>query len=324
MPRADELFGGTEVVAQGDIFIADIDNNETEELLFAWNEGSGSYLNVLIVRGATDQWVIAESTPLDDELSGARRYYGPAGKELIARVCGKTIINLLGGNEPGYYPHALIWEGNTVRRVCSAPWLNRQRAAAAELVKRDRLDDARVLLDGVQQGCEKESPAEVRAIRNEVAQIAATTAAASAATYDFSWLISEIKVNQNEQVVHDSRFRPMLVRIVPDARLEHASLRGALTLSVSLPGEVKVIEDRYVLIEGCEPHNCGNSGFVWIDTVAKQGVAMTNGVLASKTTAASQIPPLFWVHTRSTDASWRDGEIAFIDAAGNRTTVKAP
>ena len=116
----------------------------------------------------------------------------------------------------------------------------------------------------------------------------------------------------------------MLVRIVPDARLEHISLRGALKTSVWLPGELKVIDDRYVMIGGCEPHNCGNRGFVWIDSVAKQGIAMTAGVLASKTTSASEIPPLFWEHTNDASDPWHDGTIEFIDAAGRRTKVAVP
>jgi hypothetical protein len=243
--------------------------------------------------------------------------------QLIARLCGKTIINLTGGLEPNYYPESWIWEGSKARPVCSAPWLTRHRAAAADLVKADMLDEARVLLNGVQQGCEKESPAEVRAIKEDLTRIARTTAAASAATYDFSWLMLELKKNPDGQIVLDPRFGAMLVRIVPDVQLENLSFRGALKKSVWLPDDPKIIDDRYVVISGCEPHNCENRGFVWIDTATKQAIAMTGGVLASKTTSASRIPEVFWTHVSDTVGGWPD-EIDFIGADGKTTAVKTP
>jgi hypothetical protein len=324
-PQADDLFGGGNVLENGDVFIADLNNDGTDEYLFAWHEGSGSYLAALIFRRAKDTWAPVDRVPFEDRLTGSHEYSGPLMKEpqLVARLCGRTIMNFMGGIEPNYYPESVIWEGNTTRNVCSAPFLNRHRAAAADLVTRGMLDEARVLLKGVQQGCEKESAAEVQAITDDIAAIAKTTASASAASYDFSWVMSEIKKNPDSQLVLDPRFGAMLITIVPDAQLEFRSLRGEVKMSVWLPDDPKIIDDRYIVIAGCEPHNCTNRGLVWIDTSTKQAVAMTGGMLASKTTTAEKIPGVFWKHISE---SWNPGEepIEFIGPDGKRASVKAP
>ena len=324
-PQADDLFGRDEV-ANGDVFIADLNNDGSDEFLFAWHEGSGSYLNVLVYRRAGDKWSQIDPLPFEDKLQAPHEYSGPllAEPQLVARLCGKTIINLMGGIEPNYYPDSFIWEGHAIKPICSAPWLTHHRAAAADLVKRGMLDEARVLLNGIAQGCEKESPADVRAINEDIAAIARTTAAASAASYDFSWVMAEAKFRPEHQLVLDPKFGSMLVAIVPDKQLEHESLRGALKKSVWLPDDPKVIDDRYVVISGCEPHNCGNKGFVWIDTATKQAIAMTGGMLASKTTEASKIPAIFWEQTLDAVGEWPDEDIEFIGPGGKATAVRAP
>lgn len=139
-----------------------------------------------------------------------------------------------------------------------------------------------MLLDGVQRGCDAESPAEVRAIKDDIARIDAAAAKATAAAYDFSWLIAEAKKNPDQQFVLDPRFGVMLTTIVPDVQLEYESLSG------------------------CEPHNCDNRGFIWIDTAAKQSVVMTGGILASKTTDPSRIPAVFW---KQTERRWARGQM---------------
>jgi hypothetical protein len=325
-PQADDLFGGGHVLENGDVFIADLNNDGTDEYMFAWHEGSGSYLNVLVFRRAGDQWAEVDLPFEDQEFPLSHEYRGPLLQEdqLVGRLCGKTIINLMGGIEPNYFPQSWIWEGNTAKPLCSAPWLTHHRAAAADLVKRGMLDEARVLLNGVQNGCEKESPAEVRAINEDIAVIAKTTASASAASYDFSWMMSEVKKHPSGQLVLDPRFGTMLMTIVPDAQLEFRSLRGEVKMSVWLPDDPKIIDDRYIVISGCEPHNCGNKGFVWIDTKTKQGIAMTGGMLTSKTTAPDKIPEVFWEHTLDAVGEWTDEDIEFIGPDGKRASVKAP
>src|ERR1051325_2669049 len=104
-PKAGDLFGRDEVVESGDVFIADLNNDGTDEVMFAWHEGSGSYLNVLVYRGAAGKWVAVDPLPFEDQLEASHEYSGPLMTEpqLVARLCGKTIINLMGGIEPNYY-----------------------------------------------------------------------------------------------------------------------------------------------------------------------------------------------------------------------------
>ena len=46
---------------------------------------------------------------------------------------------------------------------------------------------------------------------------------------------------------------------------------------------------------------------------ALKKIAMTGGLLASKTTAPSEIPPLFWTHVEDTVGAWHDGKTEFIE-----------
>lgn len=325
-PRADELVDGGDVDQNGDVYIADLDNNGSDELLFARHEGSGSYLYVWVFRGAGSSWSPVDNLPFDRQLELAHDYRGPMMNEpqLLARFCGKTTLIFQGGTEPNYYPVGLVWEGTDVTQLCSAPWLARHRRAAGDLVKQGMLDEARVLLDGVQRGCEKTAPAEWRAIQDDLAAIAARTASARADTYDFSWVKAAIKKDQDQQLVLDSRFDAMLIAIVPDAKMGSDSFRGALKKSVWLPDQPRVIDDRYLVISGCEPHNCGNKGFLWIDTTSHQAIAMTNGTLASRSTAADKIPVEFWRHTEEVVGKWADGTVEYLDGAGKTAVVKVP
>ena len=117
----------------------------------------------------------------------------------------------------------------------------------------------------------------------------------------------------------------MLVSIVPDAMLEHQSLRGAVKTSVWLPDQSKLIDDRYVVISGCEPHYCPNRGLLWIDTATKQAIAITNGMLASRSTDPSKIPPLFWKHALEVFGPWTgDKTVEYIGPSGKAARVTVP
>lgn len=325
-PQAEELFGDTSAFGSGKVFIADFNNDGTNEFLFALHEGSGSYLNAMVFRRDGEHFSIVEHPPFEDRLTGSHEYAGAflTEPQLVVRLCGKTIINFSAGTEPNYYPDGVMWEGTAARRVCSGPWLAHHRSVAADLLERGMFDEARVLLAGVRSGCEAESPGDVRAITDDLERIAQATANASASTYDFSWLVTEIKTNPDSQLVRDQRFSAMLVAIVPDAQLEHESLRGALKKSLWLPDDARLIDDRYVVIAGCEPHNCPNRGFVWIDTGAKQAIAMTGGVLASRTIPAPNIPAMFWRHTVELLHPAADETIDFVGADGKTVKVKVP
>lgn len=326
--NVETVFERTDVdfIENGDVFITNLDNDGADEFLFAWHEGSGSYLSGLVFRAAADKWSLVEHSPFEDQQL-AHQYAGPLMREaqLVARLCGKTIINFSGGIEPNYYPASVLWQGNQIKPVCSAAWLTHHQRAANALETTGMLDEARVLLDGVQQGCESESPAEVRAIRADLARISAATAKAGPAAYDFSWVINEVKRNPDQQLVLDPRFSSMLVSLVPDAMLEHQSLRGALKKSVWLPDAARFIDDRYLVISGCEPHNCENRGLLWIDTATKQAIAITNGSLASRSTDPSRIPELFWKHVLDVFGPWTGDEtVEYIGPSGKTVKVTVP
>ncbi len=150
----------------------------------------------------------------------------------------------------------------------------------------------------------------------------AKAAAATVTTYDFSWLKSEAKRNPEMQIVMDRRFDGLLSAIVPEATLDGKNLRDALKLSIWLPEPTTLIDDRYVVLRGCEPHNCGNKGFVWIDTTTRQAIIMTGDTLASKTTSASNIPPEFWKQADDV-AGWSPSDtIDYVDSSGKTKTIK--
>jgi len=324
-PHAEQLFGGGDA-ANGDVFIADVNNDGSNEFVFTRHEGSGSYLDAMIFRRDGHAWSQVEHTPLEDRLTGEHEYSGALMNEpqLMARLCGKTILNFMGGSEPNYYPDSVIWEGAAARPVCSAAWLTHHRAAAADLVKRNMLDEARVLLDGVRR-CGAATPSDLREINDDLARIVAVAATASGAAYDFSWLLDEVKRNPDQQLVLDPRFGEMLVAVMPDVQIDGESLRGALKKSVWLPGDSRVIDNRYAVIAGCEPHNCGNRGFVWIDAREKRAIAMTGGVLASKTTSASSIPAVFWKQVQDAVGIWTiEKTVDFIGADGKTAAVAVP
>ena len=324
--QEDDLFFDQHAIDRGDVFIADLDNDGRSEALFAAHEGSGNYLYAKIFRRVSGKWAEDEHSPLEDRLRGSHEYSGPLLTEpqLVARLCGKTIFNFMGGDEPNYYPDSVIWEDNAVRQVCSGPWLTHHRSAAADLAKRTMLDEALVLLNGISDSCEQHPSPELRVIKDDIAGITAVTTAASADTYDFSWVMREVTTHPDNQLVLDPRFGQMLVAILPNADLDGESLRGALKKSVWLPDDPRIIDDRYVVIAGCEPHNCSNRGFVWIDTQTKQAIGMTGGVLASRNIDPARIPPAFWSHIRTVGGLPTDGPIAFIGADGRKSTVKAP
>jgi hypothetical protein len=316
---------GVDFAATGDVFIANLDNDGGDEFLFAWHEGSGSYLSGLVLRATGDTWSLVERSPFTDQQL-VREYAGPQLKDaqLVVRLCGQTIVNFSGGIEPNYYPVSVLWQRDRITPVCSAPWLRHHQRAANDLEAAGLLDEARVLLAGVQQGCESASPAEVRAIRADLARIGAATAKASTAAYDFAWLVNEVKRDPDQQLVLDPRFSAMLVSLVPDAMFERESLRGALRKSLWLPDRSKLIDGRYVVISGCEPHNCGNRGLLWIDTATRRAIAVTGGTVASRSAEPSQIPPLFWTHALEVAGGWAEETVDYIGASGKAVKLKFP
>jgi hypothetical protein len=243
---------------------------------------------------------------------------------LFVRFCDKIIINVLGGSEPNYFPASMLWQGATTTPVCSEPWLKHHRQAGETLVSQGLADEGRVLLEGVQHGCESGAPAEWRAIQDDIDRIDQRSRSATPTGYDFSWIKEFAKTEPNAQVVLDPRFSNLLVATLPDAKLGDDSLRAALKKSVWLPDDTKVIDDRYVIISGCEPHNCLNRGMLWIDTASQQAIAVTGGTLASRSTEPDKIPDVFWKHARDRFGQLADETVDFIDRSGKTIKVRVP
>jgi hypothetical protein len=117
------------------------------------------------------------------------------------------------------------------------------------------------------------------------------------APYDFSWL-RELRAHPERQIVFDRRFAGLLLAVAPDARLEESgeALPDALRLALWVPEEIQIIDDRYVVLSGWEPHNAGNAGYVWIDLVTRQSLVYLHvgDVLASTTLDLASVPPRAW------------------------------
>jgi hypothetical protein len=321
-----------------EVLIADIDNDGADEYMLASWEGSGHYLSLWVFRRTGKEWAAVTPTPLDAPLAGAREYRGPRmdGSHLLARFCGKTYVNLMGGAVPNYFPESYLWERGALHPACDTPWLNHQRHEFQGLFDQAFYDEAHLLLDGVQGRCASAADAEtwlwiqsdlaltayrmktygdglehVAAAERSGAFAHASTAVKKAIAanaelcraarrkglhgdpaYDFSWLL---KAPPRTQIVMDPRFDGLLSAIAPEARFgDGQPLRDALKLGVWLAEPPALVEGRYLLIAGCEPHNCGNRGFIWIDTVARKAILSTEDTLASTTVDAAHIPEAFW------------------------------
>jgi hypothetical protein len=110
---------------------------------------------------------------------------------------------------------------------------------------------------------------------------------------DLSWLRT---VKAGAQIVLDPRFDGLLSAAVPDVEAtETEDVRNDVRLSlwVAEDSPAAVEEGRYVVFSGCKPHDCSNTGFIWVDLAANAAIA-GNGDLFSRTIDAQHIPPRFW------------------------------
>jgi hypothetical protein len=146
------------------------------------------------------------------------------------------------------------------------------------------------------------------------------TARSSRPSYDFTWLMAEVERRPDQQLVLDPRFDGLLSAIVPEWKLEDGkTLRDALKLAVWLPDPAEVVADRYLVITGCEPHNCGNRGLIWIDAVARRSIVSIGELLASTTIDAADVPQEFWDKARVDD-----GDLDYVGPSGSRTRIRRP
>jgi hypothetical protein len=136
--------------------------------------------------------------------------------------------------------------------------------------------------------------------------------------YDFSWLP---KAPPRTQIVFDNRFDGLLSAVVPEAALADGQpLRDALKLSLWLAEAPALVGGRYLFLAGCEPHSCGNRGFVWIDTERRQAIFAAGNTLGSTTVKAAQIPAAFW-----RQAPFAPGtHLRYVQPDGDAVEIEAP
>lgn len=90
---------------------------------------------------------------------------------------------------------------------------------------------------------------------------------------------------QENKLNWDPRFRALLQSSFPQQQFlwrDHGRfmpLPALVQTFIGVPGSVLLDQERYVTINGCVPHDCGDRGLVWIDT------------------APSRRPPLLFVAT---------------------------
>jgi hypothetical protein len=151
------------------------------------------------------------------------------------------------------------------------------------------------------------------ALRTAIATNAALcTAAQSQRTprYDYSWL-RELKRNLDQQFVLDRRFNQLLSAAVPDLKFENGdAFRDVLKLNLYLPEKIDFIGDRYVVLAGCRPHDCGEKGLIWVDLATQRSIAL-----------ATAVPAAFF--RPSAADSTGGAQLADVIAVGS-TTIEAP
>jgi hypothetical protein len=347
-----------------EVLIADIDNDGADEYVLASWEGSGHYLSLWVFRRTGKEWAAVTPTPLEAPLAGAREYRGPRMDEshLLARFCGKTYVNLMGGQVPNYFPESYLWEHGASHPACDTPWLEHQRHEFQGLFDLGFYDEAHLLLDGVQGRCASVADGETwlwmqsdlaltayrmktygdclehvtaarestdfaggsAAVKKAIAanasfcRTARTKGVRDDPAYDFSWLPG---VGPRTQLVMDPRFDGLLSAVVPEARLgDGQPLRDSLKLGLWLAEPPALVDGRYLLIAGCEPHNCGNRGFLWVDTVARKAILSTEDTLASTTVDSAHIPEAFWKQAPVPPGTKLD----YIGPDGGKTQVEIP
>lgn len=140
----------------------------------------------------------------------------------------------------------------------------------------------------------------------------------------FSWLL-ELARAPGRQAVLDPRFNRLLTAIVPDAKIDEGlALRDVLKQNLFLPDDTRVVDGRYVILSGCRPHDCGSKGFAWIDLATGKSVVAVNGLVASTTLAAADIPPAVWSGIDQTVGLPEQEAVTFIGRGGEKNQITAP
>jgi len=99
----------------------------------------------------------------------------------------------------------------------------------------------------------------------------------ASAKYDYGWLL---KCKGAEYFAHDAQFHALLDHISPviSVDLETAKQKTLLSKAVwgnmTLPGDMVVNEQRYIVLQGSQAHNAPEEALVWIDTKEDRSVCV--------------------------------------------------
>ena len=132
-----------------DVRIVDVDNDGGDEFVVSHVGGSGAYLTVSVFRPAGDAFVpvaVPEGLAFDHEYGDQET----GESRLVERVCGRTYLNLVGGEATGIGKVGYLWQRGSVRRACDADWLREQRRQFQALFDRKLYRAARPLLEGTE------------------------------------------------------------------------------------------------------------------------------------------------------------------------------
>jgi hypothetical protein len=189
-------------------------------------------------------------------------------------------------------------------------WMESDLALTAHRVGFDRSCLAHVAAAQRSAAAASASPALQKALATN-ARLCSGAAVRSVARYDFSWLRALAK-DADRQYVVDRRFNGLLSAAVPDLELEDGELfRDVLKARMFLPQGIELHGDRYVVMAGCMPHNCGAKGYIWVDLREQRSIVAVDAVfydaaaadksrlehvvaLGSNTIEASDVPRQFW------------------------------
>ena len=278
--QRDAFFRAVEV-DEGELRVADADNDGVDDWVVTRHEGSGGYLAIEVFHRTNDGWTRAADPPFGEELL-LHDYFDPISgeRQVLVRFCGRTYFTLLGGDAPHWSRQAWIWEDGKTRLVCDLAWIAEQRRAFERFIANERYAEGHGFLEDVAQSCKRSD------LQRDVDR--ATARLKASAKIDSAWLLS--LDGKQDQYVLDRRFDPLLAAIVPGT----GGLLDELKRDLYLPDATRVVDHRYVILTGCRPHDCSNKGFAWIDTKTKASVIAIPGTIASKSFRASAIPSAVW------------------------------
>jgi hypothetical protein len=263
------------------------------------------------------------------------------------RVCGAAWLEEQRRFFRQLFDHKLFDEAygflNGAQASCQPPpdpqlwlWMQSDLALTAHRMGIDRSCLAHIAAAQGSAAATNASPALRKALATN-GKLCSGAAARSAARYDFSWLRALAK-DSDRQFVFDRRFNRLLSAAVPDLELEDGELfRDVLKARMILPEGIELHGDRYVVMAGCMPHNCGEKGYIWVDLLERRSIVAVDAVfydaaaaegsrlrhvvaLGSNTIEASEAPRQFWqqlgerlpdspIHYAGPRGTWQEVEV---------------